>query len=44
MSRLSEPLAYTYEVYQTTRLSFEQIYQGERPWTALGNFMNHWYS
>src|SRR3984893_2565610 len=30
--------------YQTMRLSFEQICQGEREWTALGNFMNHWYS
>lgn len=30
--------------YQTMRLSFEQICQGERPWTALGNFMNDWYA
>ena len=29
--------------HQTMRLSFEEICQGERPWTALGNFMNHWY-
>jgi hypothetical protein len=30
--------------YQTMKLSFEQICQGERPWTALGNFMNDWYA
>lgn len=34
----------TYPVYQTMRLSFEQICRKERPWTALGNFMNHWYA
>jgi len=28
---------------QTMRLSFEEICQGERPWTSLGNFMNDWY-
>lgn len=30
--------------YQTMRLSFEQICQGEAPWVALGNFMNDWYA
>lgn len=30
--------------YQTMRLSFEQICQGEAPWIALGNFMNDWYA
>ncbi len=30
--------------YQTIKLSFEQICQGKRPWTALGNFMNDWYA
>jgi hypothetical protein len=30
--------------YQTMRLSFEQICQGETPWVALGNFMNDWYA
>ena len=29
--------------YQTMRVSFEQICQGEAPWVALGNFMNDWY-
>ena len=28
---------------QTMHLSFQEICQGERPWTALGNFMNDWY-
>src|SRR5260370_679710 len=30
--------------YQTMKLSFEQICQGKREWTALGNFMNDWYA
>ena len=30
--------------YQTMKLSFEQICQGETPWVALGNFMNDWYA
>lgn len=30
--------------FQMMRLSFEQICRGERPWTALGNFMNDWYA
>ncbi len=29
---------------QTMRLAFQQICAGEREWTALGNFMNYWYS
>lgn len=29
--------------YQTMRVAFEQISQGRRPWTALGDFMNDWY-
>jgi len=28
---------------QTMNLSYQEICQGERPWTALGNFMNDWY-
>jgi hypothetical protein len=28
---------------QTMRHAFREICQGERPWTALGNFMNYWY-
>lgn len=28
---------------QTMRSAFVEICQGERPWTALGNFMNYWY-
>ena len=31
------------DLLQTIRLSFQEICQGERPWTALGNFMNDWY-
>lgn len=30
--------------WQTMRLSFEQICQGEDPWIPLGNFMNDWYA
>lgn len=29
---------------QTMRTTFQQICAGEREWTALGNFMNYWYS
>jgi len=29
---------------QTMQVTFEQICAGERPWTALGNFMNYWYA
>ena len=25
-------------------IAFQQICEGERDWTALGNFMNYWYS
>ncbi len=28
---------------QTMALTYEEIVQGERPWTALGNFMNDWF-
>lgn len=31
------------DLLQTMHLSFQEICQGERPWTALGNFMNDWY-
>ena len=31
-------------LYQTMKLSFEQICQGEHPWVALGNFRNDWYA
>lgn len=44
MRRLDESFTYKYDVYQTMKLSFEEICRRERPWTALGNFMNHWYS
>ncbi|HEX4204259.1 MAG TPA: hypothetical protein VHZ51_08705 [Ktedonobacteraceae bacterium] len=29
---------------QTMSVAFRQICEGERDWTALGNFMNYWYS
>jgi hypothetical protein len=25
-------------------MASQEIFQGERPWTALGNFLNYWYS
>ncbi len=28
---------------QTMALTYQEIVQGERPWTALGNFMNDWF-
>jgi hypothetical protein len=28
---------------QTMALTYQEISQGERPWTALGNFMNDWF-
>ena len=28
---------------QTMALTYKEIVQGERPWTALGNFMNDWF-
>jgi hypothetical protein len=28
---------------QTMALTYQQICQGERPWVALGNFMNDWF-
>ncbi len=28
---------------QTMSTAFKQICEGERDWTALGNFMNYWY-
>ncbi len=28
----------------TIHLAFEQICQGQRPWTALGNFLNYWFA
>jgi len=28
---------------QTMSVAFQQICNGEREWTALGNFMNYWY-
>ena len=31
------------DLLQTMNLSFQEICQGERPWTALGNFMNDWH-
>jgi hypothetical protein len=29
---------------QTMSRAFQEICAGEREWTALGNFMNYWYS
>lgn len=29
---------------QTMRIAFQQICEGKREWTALGNFMNYWYA
>ena len=29
---------------QTMSIAFRQICEGERDWTALGNFMNYWYA
>ena len=29
---------------QTMRLTCQEIYQGVREWTALGNFLNYWFS
>jgi len=29
---------------QTMHIAFQQICASERPWTALGNFMNYWYA
>jgi hypothetical protein len=34
----------TLDTLQTMSLTFQEICQGERPWTALGNFMNYWYA
>src|SRR4051794_23708202 len=28
---------------QTMAEAYREIVLGERPWTALGNFLNHWY-
>ncbi len=28
---------------QTMAWTYQEICQGERPWTALGNFMNDWF-
>ena len=28
---------------QTMAYAYQEICQGEEPWVALGNFMNHWY-
>ncbi len=28
---------------QTMAQAYQEICQGERPWTALGNFMNYWF-
>jgi hypothetical protein len=29
---------------QTMRMTSQEIFRGERPWTALGDFLNYWYS
>jgi hypothetical protein len=31
------------DLLQTMHRSYREICRGERPWTALGNFMNDWY-
>ncbi|MDQ2715662.1 MAG: hypothetical protein M3Z08_12200 [Chloroflexota bacterium] len=31
------------ETLQTMALTYQEICQGERPWVALGNFMNDWF-
>ena len=28
---------------QTMRMTYQAIVQGERPWTALGDFLNYWF-
>ncbi|MHB8596525.1 MAG: hypothetical protein ACYDER_06915 [Ktedonobacteraceae bacterium] len=33
----------TVDCLQTMALTFQEICQGERPWVALGNFMNDWF-
>ena len=32
-----------YNRLQTMAVAYEEICQGEDPWIALGNFMNHWF-
>lgn len=29
---------------QTIRMTYQRIVQGERPWTALGDFLNYWFA
>jgi hypothetical protein len=29
---------------QTMRMTGQEIFRGERPWTALGDFLNYWHS
>ena len=33
----------TVDQLQTIAQTYQEIYQGERVWTALGNFMNDWF-
>ena len=33
----------TIDRLQTMALTYQEICQGERPWAALGNFMNDWF-
>lgn len=33
----------TIDHLQTMALTYQEICQGERPWVALGNFMNDWF-
>jgi hypothetical protein len=28
---------------QTMRMTYQQISMGERPWNALGDFLNYWF-
>jgi hypothetical protein len=29
---------------QTMQMTYQQMVQGERPWTALGDFLNYWHA
>lgn len=40
---LGGTLVKTHDQLQTMAVAYAQICQGERPWTALGNFMNDWF-
>lgn len=29
---------------QTIQMTYQEIFKGERPWNALGDFLNYWFS